>query len=113
MTKSKSTLRKLVILCVAAVSAIAVALLVRNLGDQTGAASVERLSVVWPDVLSMPKEDRIALAKSALACKLHSLPTPVEKGQVISCVRQGAAVDIATKEAVERMLAGNHTHIDN
>lgn len=100
------TLQQIAVFSGAALAiSFAVVLIGFEVGREAGTASVERLSVVWPHVLSLPKDDRIALAKSAETCKLHRLPMPVDSSQVITCVRQGAAAGGHSKETIEKLVA--------
>jgi hypothetical protein len=76
-------------LVAAAIAAPIVLLLGYFGGRATADDSVTRLQLLWPDVLTMPEDDRLALAKIAMACRLNQVE--VKRPAIVACMRAGAA----------------------
>lgn len=58
-------------------------------GSVAGAQTLERLQVVWPDVLQMPDDDRLVLADLAMRCRLDQEPLVAQN--VVRCLRSATA----------------------
>lgn len=62
------------------------------LGHSAGKAmaekDIERVQLLWPDILAMPEHDRARIVHSAMACNLSRKPLQVEA--VAECLRNGA-----------------------
>jgi hypothetical protein len=76
----------LIVSAVALVIAIGFAIVFagRTLGEKEGKAAVERLQLLWPNVLTMSEPDRILLAKLSLDCNVSDVPA--EKAAVRECL---------------------------
>jgi hypothetical protein len=87
------------------VAMILVGLLAVLIGRYTGQAmaekSKERLAVLWPDVLALPRKDRAFLAQLSLDCNLPK--EPIEANAVTNCLRQ-AATRMEEKDASTRAV---------
>lgn len=68
---------------------LAIVFVGRTLGEKEGKAAVERLQLLWPNVLTMSESDRILLAKLSLDCKVSEVPA--EKTAVRDCLVQEAS----------------------
>lgn len=66
--------RVTVVVAVMVLIALVLIALGRNAGGSAAEASIEKLSVIWPDVLALQEEDRILLAKLSLDCNLPLQP---------------------------------------
>lgn len=85
ITKSRNTFT---IMCVASIAFFVLAYFVGSRGADDGLASVERLQLVWPDVLDLPQDDRILLAKLSMECNLNQVPK--DRDAVIGCLKLAA-----------------------
>lgn len=54
-------------------------------GRATGAQTLERLQLVWPDLRQMSDHDRRVLAYLAMRCRLHREPLVAQN--VVRCLR--------------------------
>lgn len=82
-------------------------MLARDLGKAHAEASLQRLELVWPDVMAMPERDRALLASLGFTCSLNKVELDREK--IIQCL-QSALVDeptlpkgMAMEQATERL----------
>jgi len=64
-------------------------------GGSAADATIKRLSVLWPDVMAMPQQDRALLARLSIKCDL--LGQPEDQSSTIRCLRQAAATEAADK----------------
>jgi hypothetical protein len=67
----------------------------RFIGAAAADAMIVRLSVLWPDVMAMPQQDRALLAWLSINCNL--LRQPENEGATVQCLRQAAATEAAGK----------------
>lgn len=81
----------------------AVVLAGRSLGESQGKAAVERLQLLWPNVLNLPKADRILLARLSLDCNVGDVP--VDKAAVRACLVQEAGRSDSKVENAQQDLA--------
>lgn len=81
-----------------AITFVAVALLVGVIalavgwtgGQGAAKASIERLEVLWPSIMTAPERDRAFLAGLSMTCRLHE--KPIDRSAVTACL-QAAVVD--------------------
>lgn len=85
ITRSRHTFA---ILCFGAVGFFLLAFFLGSRSADDGLASVERLQLVWPDVLDLPHEDRLLLARLSIDCNLNQAPK--ERDAVIGCLKRAA-----------------------
>lgn len=79
--------RRLVIIALAIVAVSLIFIAFRE-GKNDGAASIERIELLWPEFMSMPEQDRALLGGLALTCRLERrAATP---GDVENCLLEGA-----------------------
>lgn len=80
-------------------------------GKHSAQQAIERLQVLWPDVLQMKKADRALIARISLRCGLGR----VDGGhaEIVNCLRAGAAEldredapDYKWSRRLEELLAG-------
>lgn len=64
-------------------------------GGSAAHATIRRLSVLWPNVMEMPQDDRALLAWLSIKCEL--LRQPENEGSTVRCLRQAAASDTASE----------------
>lgn len=75
-------------------------------GEAAGQAAVERLEVLWPSITSAPERDRAFLAGLSITCHLHD--KPIERSEIIACLREAARGPNATlPEGEERADAAD------
>jgi len=86
--RSKRTL-VLVSVVVLAAGGLAAVSLTRQLGNKDGERAIERLSLVWPSIMTMPQEDRALLAGLSLSCRLQD--RPAVKSSVVACLEDAAS----------------------
>jgi len=55
-------------------------------GHEQAHADIEKLELVWPDVLRLPQDDRALLAGLAMSCRLAR--KPADRKDVIECLRE-------------------------
>lgn len=87
ITKSKFGLLGVALLSLAF---LGVAYAVGTIGADEGKTSLERLQLVWPEVLDLPHADRVLLARLSIDCQLAE--KPLERDAVVQCLRQAAAM---------------------
>ncbi|MDC6127262.1 hypothetical protein PPH41_04555 [Burkholderia gladioli] len=59
----------------------------RSQGLAVGEADKARLQLIWPSLMSMPKDDRALLVGLAMTCNLQR--TPLDASDVADCLRKG------------------------
>ena len=59
-------------------------------GNDAAQASITRLQILWPSIMTFSEQDRAFLAGLAMTCRLHD--QPVERLEVVRCL-QAAAID--------------------
>jgi hypothetical protein len=81
--------RALAILAVSVLVGMAAVWVGRYLGESSAREAQQRLSLLWPELMAMPQEDRALLALLALECRLAVQP----EGRVatIACLRSVTA----------------------
>jgi len=67
----------------------------RWIGSSAADATIQRLSVLWPNLMSMPQQDRALLAWLSIRCDL--LRQPDDEGSTVLCLRRAAATEAAGK----------------
>ena len=76
------------------VVAVALAIAAVGLGKKAGAGAAQdtiaRLAVLWPSLLTMPKEDRIVVVTAAATCHAYRLPVTANAADISACLRIGA-----------------------
>lgn len=81
--------RRVAVLVAAGLVAVAtVAFIGRSVGKRAAEEGLERVLLLWPDLMSMPQIDRGRIAGAAMFCNVHNVP--VERGPVVQCLRKGA-----------------------
>lgn len=76
------------------VVAIALTIAAVGLGKKTGAGAAQetiaRLAILWPSLLTMPKDDRIIVVTAAATCHAYRLPASASVADISACLRTGA-----------------------
>lgn len=82
-------IRRLGVLVVAGLVAVATMTFIgRSMGKRAAEEGLERVLLLWPDLMSMPQHDRGRIAGAAMLCNVHKVP--VDRVPVVQCLREGA-----------------------
>jgi len=97
-TKPTQTRRRTILFGAVVVGIVLIGVLsmkyARDLGNQDGERSIERLSLVWPSFRAMPVDDRALLAGLSMTCSVQD--RPAVKSAVVACLQEAAADPRAT-----------------
>lgn len=89
MNNNSNTFPKLLTGAVLAiVLGVAIIWIGRNAGEHAAEATKTRLELIWPDLMTMPANDRALLAGLSMTCRMER--RPVDKEAVIACLREAA-----------------------
>lgn len=70
------------------VAGLLLTLLGRGAGLRAAEQDKERLQLLWPDIMTMPIQDRTLIVRAAMECKVYRQPVQAEA--VAQCLREGA-----------------------
>lgn len=88
----------------------------RYLGESSAKDAQQRLSLLWPELMAMPQEDRALLALLAVECRLNV--QPMGRESTIACLRSVTGADrmkqVTADPAshLERLLRRSHPHVE-
>ncbi len=83
--------RALAILAVSVLVGMAAVWVGRYLGESSAREAQQRLSLLWPELMAMPQEDRALLALLALECRLTVQPEG--RASTVACLRSVTSAD--------------------